>query len=48
MPEYRIFTIGPDGHFTGVPRPEPLSPPCRFRSVVAQPGMNGFPDERRE
>ena len=20
MPEYRIFTIGPDGHFTGVPK----------------------------
>jgi hypothetical protein len=20
MPEYRIFTIGPDGHFAGVPK----------------------------
>ena len=20
MPEYHIFTIGPDGHFTGVPK----------------------------
>jgi hypothetical protein len=37
MPEYRIFTIGPDGHFVGVPKLQNL--PTIKRSSRRQRGQ---------